>query len=272
AAAVPDEPGLARPDPRADLHRGAGAAVVHRPHHRGQDGAGGEPAGPVPDGHGVVQPGAWRVAVGRGRGDHRGRGRDRHAGQRRDALPGRGAGVPELAVEHAVDDPGGDRHHVHRAGRAVRKLPPPDHHPVDAAVGRGGGVAGAADQRHRARHDRHHRHHPADRHRQEERDHDDRRGDRRRADPGGESRGRDPGGSSPALPADHDDHHVRAAQRPAADAEPRPGLGVAPAAGLCDGGRPDRVAGADAVHDAGGVPVPGPGAFSVHAQEAGTRR
>jgi multidrug efflux pump len=39
-------------------------------------------------------------------------------------LPGRGAGLPGLAV-NPVADPGGHRDHVHRAGRALRELHPP---------------------------------------------------------------------------------------------------------------------------------------------------
>jgi multidrug efflux pump len=46
-------------------------------------------------------------------------------------LPGRGAGVSGVAVEHAAADPGGGGHHVHRAGGAVREHDPPGHHPLD---------------------------------------------------------------------------------------------------------------------------------------------
>jgi hypothetical protein len=70
-----------------------------------------------------------------------------HAGQHRDQFPGRGAGVPGVAEQHPAADPGRGGHHVHRAGRAVRELHPPAHHPVHAAVGRGGGAAGAAGWR-----------------------------------------------------------------------------------------------------------------------------
>ena len=58
-------------------------------------------------------------------------------------ISGRGAGVSGVAGQRAVADPGRDRHHVHRAGRAVRKLYPPGHHSVDAALGRGRCAAGA---------------------------------------------------------------------------------------------------------------------------------
>ena len=63
---------------------------------------------------------------------------------------------------------------LHRARRAVRELRPPDHHPVDAAVGRRRRAARAAAVPHRVQHHRADRRDPADRHRQEERHHDDR--------------------------------------------------------------------------------------------------
>ncbi len=58
-----------------------------------------------------------------------------------------------------------------------------------------------------------------------------------------------------ALPPDHDDDDVRDPGRPAADAGPRRRLRAAPAAGLCDGRRPDPLADADAVHHADRLPV-----------------
>ena len=76
----------------------------------------------------------------------------------------------------------GDRRRLYRAGRALRKLHPPADDPLDAALGRGRRAARAATHRLWPRRDRHHRHRAADRHRQEERDHDDRlraRGDAR---------------------------------------------------------------------------------------------
>ena len=51
-------------------------------------------------------------------------------------VSGRRGGVSVLARQRAVPDPrsgGGD---VHRARRALRELHPPDHHPLDAALGR----------------------------------------------------------------------------------------------------------------------------------------
>ena len=56
-----------------------------------------------------------------------------------------------------------------------------------------------------------------------------------------------------AVSPDHDDDDGGDARRRAADAGHRHRIGNPPAAGLCDGRRPDRQPGADAVHDAGGV-------------------
>ena len=72
-------------------------------------------------------------------------------------------------------DPGGARRRLYRAGRALRELRPPDHDPLDAALGgrrRGARAAWLFDDR--VQHHRPDRRHPAHRHRQEERDHDDR--------------------------------------------------------------------------------------------------
>ena len=69
-------------------------------------------------------------------------------------------------------DPGGDRHGLYRAGRALRELHPSDHHPVDVAFGGRGRAARADAVRREPRSDLADRHHPADRHREEERHHD----------------------------------------------------------------------------------------------------
>ena len=66
------------------------------------------------------------------------------------------------------------RRRLHRARHALRELRPPDHDPLDAAVGGRRRAARAAAVPDRPQHHRAHRHHPADRHREEERDHDDR--------------------------------------------------------------------------------------------------
>ena len=69
--------------------------------------------------------------------------------------------------------------------------------------------------------DRHHRHHPADRHRQEERDHDDRLRARRRAQRGHVAARRHLSGGAAALPADSDDDAGGAVRRAAADVRRR---------------------------------------------------
>ena len=68
---------------------------------------------------------------------------------------------------------------------------------------------------------------------------------------GKDSDHRDPPGGAAALPPDPDDHHGRAAGRRAADARRRHRGGAAPAARHVHRRRPDRLAAADAVHDAG---------------------
>ena len=59
-------------------------------------------------------------------------------------LPGHRAGVPGVARERAAADPRRARHGLHRARRALRELHPPDHDPLDAAVGRRRRAARAA--------------------------------------------------------------------------------------------------------------------------------
>src|SRR5262249_14971299 len=61
-----------------------------------------------------------------------------------------------------------------------------------------------------------------------------------------------------ALPPDHDDHVRSTPRRGAARDRLRLRRGAAPAARYSDHGRPDPVATADAVHDAGRVSLPGP--------------
>ena len=103
---------------------------------------------------------------------------------------GTAQGVSAIARQPAAPDRGGTARRLHRARRALRELRPPDHDPVDPAVGRGRRGAGADAVRHRVQHHRADRRHPADRHRQEERDHDDRLRARRRAQRGARPRAR----------------------------------------------------------------------------------
>ncbi len=99
---------------------------------------------------------------------------DRHAGIDPRQLRGHRADLPAIAGQRADADRGGAGRRLHRAGRAVRELHPPDHHPVDPALGRRRRGAGAAAVQHRVQHHRADRRDPADRHRQEERHPDDR--------------------------------------------------------------------------------------------------
>ena len=68
---------------------------------------------------------------------HRLAGRDHHQPRRFRCR------IRSIAVEREAAHPGGDRHRLHRARRAVRELHPSDHHPVHAAVRRRRRVAGA---------------------------------------------------------------------------------------------------------------------------------
>ena len=77
-------------------------------------------------------------------------------------------------------------------GILYESLVHPADHPVDAAIGGRRRDAGTDGDEGRVLGHCAHRPHPADRHRQEERDHDDRRRDRRRAARGSFSRGGDP--------------------------------------------------------------------------------
>ena len=70
----------------------------------------------------------------------------RHAAQRaRPASRARRCAFQASLANTLLADPRGDRHDVHRARRALRELHPPDHDPVDAAVGRRRRAARAAD-------------------------------------------------------------------------------------------------------------------------------
>ncbi len=114
------------------------------------------------------------------------------------------------------------------------------------------------------------RHPAADRHREEERDHDDRLRARRRTGPGPFAARGDPPGLPAALPSDHDDDVRRAARGAPAGPGPRRRRGAAPAHGHRDRRRPDRLADADVVHDPSRVPVVRPPARHP-AEQAGGR-
>ena len=122
----------------------------------------------------LLQPRTRHVAGQRGERDRAGRTGDRTTGKLHLILSRRAVRVPEVARQRVDADSGRGCRRLHRARRTLREFRPPDHHPLHVAVSRRGRAAGTADRRRRSRHHRHHRHHPADRHREEERDHDDR--------------------------------------------------------------------------------------------------
>ncbi len=167
-------------------------------------------------------------------------------------------GIPHLAKERTIPDPGRHRGHLYRPGRALRKLHSSDYHPFHPALGGRGGAAGAADLPHRLLHDRSHRGRPADRYRQKERHYDDRlcAGSRTR----GENAAREINLSSllAALSPDHDDHRRRAARRAAVGAGNRHRLGIAPPDGHLDCRRLAVVPIPHALHDPGDLLVYGP--------------
>ncbi len=90
------------------------------------------------------------------------------------SFQGTAAGLPGVAGERALADPGGAGGRLHRARGALRELHPPDHDHLHAPVGRGGRHPRAPALPDGAQRHRPHRHHPPDRHREEERHHDDR--------------------------------------------------------------------------------------------------
>ena len=177
---------------RALAHRRAGAARARSPATSPTRPARGEPPGPVPRGDALLQSRARESSLGDAVDGRRGQPR---------ASSGLPATHPAAAsrapprpsrprCQRAAADPRRAGRRLHRARHPLRELHPPDHDPLDPAVGRRGRAPGPAALRHRPERHRAHRHHPADRHRQEERDHDDRLRPRRRAQRGQDSRRR----------------------------------------------------------------------------------
>ncbi len=220
----------------------------------------GQPPGPVAGRDGVVQPGPRRVARHRPRPGQADRKQSQDATFGDVELPGHGSGVPEVVPgpRHAADH--GHAGGLHHPRHPVRKLRPSAHHPVGPAVGR----HGCPDHADRVRADAQplllRRHHHADRHRQEERDHDD----RLCAGQSARARRRTAGSDLPRLPGpvppDHDDHHGGHHGHAADRGRRRFRRRGAPPAGSRGGRRPDPVADADAVPDAGDLPLPRPAA------------
>ncbi|CCD01756.1 membrane protein of unknown function (plasmid) [Azospirillum baldaniorum] len=235
-----------------------GPALGDRPRRAGEHAAVGEPPGAVRRHHPLLQPRPRNLA-GRGAGRHPPHhGPDRRADHHPGQLPGHRAGVPAVDRRSAGADPGGTAGRLHRAGRALRELHPPADHPVHPAFRRGGGAGRADGAGQGAEHHRADRGDPADRHRQEERDHDDRRGAGGGAERGVGPAHRDPSRLPAALPPDHDDHGRGPAGRPAAGARLGRRGGAAPAIGHRHRRRSGRQPDADPLHDAGHLPVPRP--------------
>jgi HAE1 family hydrophobic/amphiphilic exporter-1 len=163
---------------------------------------------------------------------------DRHARLDPHQLGRRRRGVPVLAIEPGVADRDRAAGDLRPAGRALRKLHPPHHDPRGPAFGRRGCAPHAVGVPHGPLDRRHDRDPHADRHREEERDHDDRLRALGPARAGPHATGSDSPGVRPALPADHDDDGGRSdGRRPIAaglgtGAELRQPLGLAVVGGL----------------------------------------
>ena len=181
--------GAQRGDQRAGQHRqgsaSTGAAVSTsketmvplsafshlRPGHHA---AGGQSPGAVRRHHDLVQPGTRQVAERRDGGDRPG---DAPRSTCRPAIHGSFRAPPDLpavARQRAAADPGGADRRSTSCSACSTRASPPDHDPVDPAVGRRRRGAGADALQHGVQPHRADRRHPADRHRQEERHHDDR--------------------------------------------------------------------------------------------------
>ncbi len=185
------------------------------------------------------------------------RARHRHAGSAGGRLRGRRRRVPALARRRALAGAGRRGDDLPRAGRALRELHPPAHHPVDPALGRRRRAAGPDGDGPRAVDRGADRHHPADGHREEERHHDDRLRHRGGARGGAHALRRHRARLPPALPPHHDDHAGGAVRRHPAGAGPRLGRRAARAARHHHHRRPAAEPAADALHDPGDLPADG---------------
>ena len=163
-------------------------------------------------------------------------------------------------------------HHLHRARHPLRELRASADHPVGPAGGGGRRAPGHQLVRSRPVGHRGHRPADADRHRQEERHHDDRRGADAAARRGVCGRGDLPRVPD-ALSTDHDDDACRDDEHVADRAGRRRQRRIAPAAGRRRGRRPNRVADAHAVRDAGALSLHGAvvGPHAAHVSRRQTR-
>ncbi len=165
-------------DLRARRRRPDGAArrLRHRP--RGRRTGDGEPSGPAPLGHHLLQSGAGRLARRGGERHQPRRARGQPASGRRQQLPGHRPGIPGFPEGPGPAAVRRSDRHLHRAGNSLRELHPSRDDPLRPAGGGSRRDPDAHAVRTGSQRHRHHRHRHADRHRQEERDHDDRLRDR----------------------------------------------------------------------------------------------
>ena len=271
-AALPDRPIRAADALHTLVHRRAGPVGCCRKAFFWRRPAVGDPPRPASVGDIFIRSTAGRGALA---GDRRGAGRDARtagAGDAQHLLSGHRAGVREIAAGHGHPAADVGPRHLSRARHSLRELHPSADDPLRTADRRSGRAAHADGVRRRAQHVRLRRHHHAGRHREEERDHDDRLRDRGAAQ-GRHARGGGhlSGGIGP-LPADHDDHHGGADGQPADRARLRRRRRRAHAARPGGGRRPAAVAGADAVHHAGDLPVLREPERTVRASRPGARR
>ena len=156
----------------------------------------------------------------------------------------------EALDESAHPDRDGADRRLYRAGNSVREPGPPSDHHLDAAVGRRGSAGGHGPVQEQSGHRGHDRNYPADRHREEERDHDDRFRAGGRTERRDEFAGCNLPGLSAEVPAHHDDDHVRDAGWDADGARLGRWSGVAEASRNCYCRRPRGQPDVDFVHHA----------------------
>ncbi len=213
--------GRERPYDRLDrvgglvLRRDDGSAVRLRPPRARPHPPQRQSPGPVPRRHDLVQSRARQVAERGADGDRRRDQAHRHAVDGAWRLRRHRGHLSAVAVEHADAVRLGAADDLHRARHPLREPDPSDHDPLDAVLGERRRRARAVAVRHALHGDRGDRRAPADRHREEERDHDGRFRARCGAAAGPRHARGDRAGLPPALPSDHDDDVRGDLRRPA---------------------------------------------------------
>ena len=225
---------------------------------RGRDAARRQSPGAARRQHHFVQSAAKCLAEHRDfhdRGHHE---PDRRACHRARHLPGQREGLPGFARQSALPHPGGADHDLPGARCPVRELRASPDNSVHPALCRCWRSSGADRIPDRIQHHVVDRRDIADRHRQEECDHDDRFRTRRPADTRALSIRRDLRGLSAPLQADHDDDHGRHARCSSPGNRDGRWRGASTAARYRHRRRSHPQSDADAVFDAGDLPVHGP--------------